>query len=255
MQPVHASLKPPFYRSRVTRLAYPLIALLLAGCGDDRPPAAQDLADLDRELATDNAHDPALTAALADQIMVDPALVQSANAHAVRPPDQPQSAGIAPDQPPVDPVPAAAVPAAPTSRADCPDCAARRNTLTIGALAERQRDAATAGCAASIGYSATWATRLPDALPLYPGATIREAAGSDANGCRLRVVAFATGASPAKAIGFYHARARAAGYTAEVQADRDSRIVGGTRGDAAFVIYADPRAGGGSDVQMVVNGG
>jgi len=240
----------------VTRLAYPLIALLLAGCGGDRAPATtQDLADLDRELATDNQRDPALTAALAGQIMVDPALVQSANAHAIRPPDEPQSAGIAPDQPPVDPVAASAVPAAPAPRADCPDCAARKNTLTIGALAQRQRDPATANCAAAIGYSATWAARLPEALPLYPGATIREAAGTDAAGCRLRVVAFVTGAPPAKAVAFYHARARAAGYTAEVQADRATRIVGGTRADAAFVIYADPRADGGSDVQMVVNGG
>jgi len=238
----------------------PLLALLtlplLAGCGGDRSSAAaQDLADLDRDLAAGNDRDPALTGALADQIMVDPALVQSANAHALRPADRPATAAVPPDAPLVDPVPAAAAPPIPAARADCPDCAARDGALTIGALAERQRDRATAGCAAGLGYSAGWATRLPAALPLYPGATVREAAGSDRGGCRLRVVAFVTGAPPAKAVAFYHARARAAGYTAEVQADGGARVVGGTRGDDAFVVYADPRPGGGSDVRLVANGG
>lgn len=236
----------------------PLLALLLVGCGGDRGPAdTQDLDALDRDLAAGNQRDPVLTTALADQIMVDPALVQSANAHSVRPADRPTSAGIPPDGSPTDPVPASVVPTSPNPRADCPDCAARNGSLTIGALAERQRNAAIGGCAATLGYSAGWATRLPAGVPIYPGALIREAAGTDAGGCTLRVVAFATGAGPAKAAAFYHARARAAGYATDIQTNGPGRIIGGTRpgnDNAAFVIYADPRSDGGSDVQLVVNG-
>jgi hypothetical protein len=233
--------------------------LLLAGCGDGAPPATQDLDSLDRELTDPNSpgntRDPALTAALADQIMVDPALTQSSNAHAIRPPDRPAGAPTPPELPPVDPVPADALAAAPAPRAGCPDCAARDESLTIGALGQKQRNAATAACASRIGYAPEWANRLPAAVPLYPGASLTEAAGTDANGCRLRIVAFVTGASPAKAMRFYATRARAAGFSAEVQADGATHVIGGTRGEAAYIVYAIPRAGGGTAVDLIVNGG
>jgi hypothetical protein len=238
------------------RALFPL--LLLAGCGK-QPDATSDLDRLDRELtdpnSAGNTRDPAVAAALADPIMVDPALVRSSNAHAIRPPDQPPTGAVPPALPLTDPVADGSVPAAPAARADCPDCKARQAARTAGALGELQRDAATAGCAARVGYSAAWANRLPSSLPLYPGAQVGEAAGTDADGCRLRIVSFVTGAAPAKAVGFYHARARKAGFSAEVQQDGRMQVVGGTRGHAAFVVYATPRPGGGSSVDLVVNGG
>jgi len=231
--------------------------LILAGCSR-APDPATDLESLDRELAQatgpGNVRDPALTAALADQIMVDPALTQSSNEHAIRPAPRPDAAPIPPEPAPIDPVEAATLRAPPAPAATCPDCKAKAGTLTPAALARRQRDPATAGCAARIGYSAEWATRLPDALPLYPGARVTEAAGTDANGCTLRIVSFTTGAAPAKAIGFYYTRATAAGFSAQVQAQGAMRVLGGTRGEAAYVIYVSPRAGG-SEVDLVVNGG
>ncbi|MCI1143741.1 hypothetical protein MOP88_17905 [Sphingomonas sp. WKB10] len=60
---------------------------MLSGCA--KPAATQqDLDSLDKELtagAAGNERDPALTAALRDQIMVDPALTRTANTDAVRP--------------------------------------------------------------------------------------------------------------------------------------------------------------------------
>jgi len=238
------------------RLALPAL-ILLAGCSRAPEPAG-DLDSLDRELAQatgpGNVRDPALTAALADQIMVDPALTQSSNEHAIRPAPRPDSAPIPPEVAPTDPVETASLRTPPAPSATCPDCKAKAGTLTPAALAQRQRNPATAGCAARVGYSAAWATRLPDALPLYPGARVTEAAGTDANGCALRIVSFTTGAPPAKAIGFYYTRATAAGFSAEAQAQGAMRVLGGTRGEAAYVIYATPRAGG-SEVDLVVNGG
>ena len=220
-----------------------LAPLLLAAC-QKAPQPATDLDTLDRELA--QATGPGNTR--------DPALTQSSNEHAIRPAPRPDSAPIPPGPAPGDPVDAASLRAAPTPGATCPDCKAHVGAFTAGALAGRQRDPRTSGCAAKVNYSAVWATRLPDALPLYPGARVAEAAGSDADGCSLRIVSFATGAPPAKAISFYYTRATAAGFSAEVQSHGGMRVVGGTRGEAAYVIYARPHAGGGSEVDLIVNG-
>lgn len=233
-----------------------VVALLstLAGC--EKPePSVEDIDGLTRELAaaqTGNIRDPAVAAALAAPIMVDPGLAQSANTHVIRPPPHPASGKLPIAPLPADPLPALRMPVA---AKDCPDCAARRGTLTIGALAQRQRDPRTARCATRIGYSAMWAIRLPNGFSLHPAARVIEAAGCDTPGCTLRIVSFATSAPPAKAIAFYHARAGEAGFTGKVQANGSTQIVAGTKGDAAYVVYAAPRAGGGTTVDLIVNGG
>lgn len=236
-----------------------LLLLALAGCG--RAPSAEtDLDALDRELANAAvpARDPALTAALADQIMVDPTLAQGSNANAVRPPPRPDPGST----PPIDiariadPTNPATLRHAPAAR-DCPDCATRRGALTPATLAARQPapSLGRADCAARIGYSAGWANRLPAALPLYPDARVAEAAGSNGGGCSLRVVSFASGAAVDRVIDFYYTRATAAGYSAEHRADGAEHLLAGTRGDAAYAVYVSPRAGGGTSVDLVANAG
>lgn len=246
--------KPP----RATALAILLIAspLALAACG--KPPGAQqDIDRLDRELAAGNAADPMLATALDDQIMVDPALAQSSNVNAIRPPDRPASGAM-----PADDIAAKALPGdtarvhrAPAAGGACPACAAKKGALTLGELARRQRNPSVSGCAPRLGYSAAWATRLPAALPLYPDARVIEAAGADADGCRLRVVSFASAAPVDRVIDWYDARATAAGYSAAHEADADGDVLGGTKGDAAYVVYVAPRRGGGSSVDLIANAG
>ena len=244
-------------RPGVTRFARPLLLvvlpLALVACGK-QPAASTDLDDLDRELTAANQSDPVLTAALRDQIMVDPTLRQTANDKSIRPPSRPDPGAIPPDgigaRPDgVDPATLTTAPAA----GDCPDCRAAAGALTLGELAKRQKNRALADCAARLRYSATWAARLSDAVPLYPDARVAEAAG--ASECGLRVVSFATAAPVDRVIDWYYTRTSRAGFAAEHQRDGAQHVLGGTQGDAAFVVYVSPRDGGGSDVDLVTNGG
>jgi hypothetical protein len=243
------------------RLPLILVALIATVACSRASDAPDDLAQLDRELAAANtadpARDPALTAALQDQIMVDPRLTQQSNANAIRPPNRPDTGAVAPIDiaaKPDGPAPPGLTPA-PAAKGDCPECRARTGALTLGALAERQPDRRTADCAARVAYSATWANRLPAAAPLYPDARVVEAAGVDDATCTLRVVTFRSSAPLARLAAWYYTRGRQAGYAAEHRADGALHVVGGTKGAAAYLAYLRERPGGGTDVDLIANGG
>ncbi|TVV69925.1 hypothetical protein [Sphingomonas solaris] len=106
----------------------------------------------------------------------------------------------------------------------------------------------------TFAYDAAWAGKLPAELPIYPGARVTEAAGSDAPGCKRRIVSFAAAAPVASIIDFYRGRVSRAGYSAEHLAQQGSDVLGGTRGDAAYYISVSP-SGAGSTVDLVANGG
>ena len=244
--------------SAVHRLILPFLPLALAACGP-KGDDAQSLDSLDKELAdTDsgrNAQDPALTAALHDQIMVDPGLTQQSNADAIRPPSRPDPGAVPASVALKDTTDPATLKPAPAASANCPECKAKGGALTLGALAARQPNRSVAECAPKIGYSAGWANRLPQGLPLYPDARVSEAAGADRDGCTLRVVSFASAAAPSRVIDWFYTRSTAAGYAAEHKADGKRDVLGGTHGNAAYVLYVTPHTGGGSDVDLVSNGG
>lgn len=233
--------------------------LLLSACGRGEKPA-DELARLDNELAAagiaDPALDPALAAALQDQIMVDPQLLQQSNANAIRPPDRPDTGTVAPVDIAARPetAPPSGLTAAPEPKGDCPECRARSGALTLGAVAERGRDRRVAGCAGRIGYSAAWANRLPVAVPLYPDARVVEAAGVDEPGCALRLVTFRSSAPLGRLADWYYTKGRSAGYAAEHRAESGTHTVGGTRGGAAFLAYLRPLDGGGTEVDLIANG-
>lgn len=237
------------------RIIIVAVALALGGCGRaaEQP---EGLDRLDAEL-TDNAlaneRDPAVASALRDQIMVDPALTQQSNANVIRPPSRPDPHMIPPEAIGAKPdgVAAASLKAAPVTGRDCPECRARKDAFTLGALAGQQRG--IGGCAAKVAYSATWANRLPADLPLYPDARLSEAAGTDADGCALRIASFRSNAPVARVVDWYNARATRAGYSAEHRAEGGVDVLGGTRGGAAFVLYVSRYGGGGSEVDLVVN--
>ncbi len=249
-------------------LAAVVLPVMLTACGGG--DTQSDLDSLDAELAggtmTGNARDPAVMAALQDQIMVDPALAAQSNTDAVRPPAQPYSGAV-----PVDGIAVAATPAAatggaatgerlrstPVAKGDCPGCMAARESVTLGALAARQKAPGTAACAGNLRYSTHWAQRLPGDLPLYPDARVIEAAGNDAGNCHVRAVSFASSAPLQRVLDFYYTRASNAGYSADHQADGAEHVLGGTRArdDGAFAIFLTSRADGGTDVDMVANRG
>lgn len=239
-------------------------ASLLAACGGTSNET--DLDVIDAELVdAGNRADPAVTGALSDQIMVDPSLAQQKNGMVVRPPSEPYGA----------PKPATDVaaggeggatiagerltraPAPVRSGAECTDCTAARQSVTLGGLAARQRTARSGGCAANLDYSASWANRLPRELPLVPGARVTEAAGANGGDCALRVVSFQSDQPVQTLLDWYYTRATRAGFTGEVQADGDDRVLGGTRArdDGAYVVFVRPRRGGGSEAEVVVNKG
>lgn len=245
-----------------------ILPVALTACGGGDPQ--RNLDSLDAELtdgnASGNARDPAMMAALQDQIMVDPALAAQSNADAVRPPAQPYSGALPADGIAVATRPVAATTGATTSerlkpapaaKGDCPGCTAARESVTLGALAARQTAPGTASCAANLLYSAHWAQRLPGDLPLYPDARVTEAAGNDAGACRVRAVSFASSAPLQRVLDYYYTRASNAGYSAQHQADGAEHVLGGTRArdDGAFAIFLTSRADGGTDVDIVANRG
>ena len=255
--------------TRLRTMGVLLLPLALLACGkraDDR-----NLDSLDNELVeagsgNANSSDPAMTSALHDQIMVDPALAQQSNVDSVRPPAQPYSGGVPPvgiAQPPGDAASAGAAtsetikPAPAPASKDCPGCKAARDSLTLGALASRQTDKRTSGCAGAMRYSARWAERLPADIPLYPGARVAEAAGADTDRCRLRAVTFSTSAKLQTVLDWYHTRVTNSGFSAEHQSDGIEHTLGGARDrdGGAYVLFLTGRRDGGTDVDLVANAG
>lgn len=216
------------------------LALLLSGCGRNGAsvPAAGGGPASDQT-------DPALTDALEDQIMVDPTLSQQRTG-ATRP-------GSAPGQAPIPAIrPAPGGPAiVGLRRAPAPGPGRIRPATTLGELA----GGTVPDCTRNVRYGMAWAQRLPAALPLFPDAQVREAAGNDVPGCDIRVVSFASGAPVDRLVDFYYTYATRAGYDAEHQLAGTTHILGGDRDADAFYATFRARQGGGTEVDLVTNAG
>lgn len=240
---------------RTVFLLVSVAALALAGCSRDGGENAE-LAALDESLANDaaGAPDPALTAALEDQILVDPDLAQQSQRDVARPAGGPAGAQMPAE---VMPTPATAAEtgrllSAPAPAADTGASPSEAERITLGALAQSQ---ARGACEGKIGYSYQWAARMPADMPLYPRARVSEAAGADAAACTRRVVGFATAATVQQVVDFHYTRARQARYSAEHLLSGSEHRLGGTRGDDAFMLFARPRRGGGTEGEIIVNTG
>jgi hypothetical protein len=205
--------------------------LALSGCHHKH--ARKSVDQLDRELTSENAADPALKGALEDQIMVDPQLAAKANAHSIRPPDEPYS-----------------TPLPPTEKRALKDGSTPQ---TLGQTAQSSINAPQAGCNFAVAYSTAWVTKLPSDLPIYPQGHVTEAAGSDTPTCHLRVVSFTSNAPAASVADFYMTHGRDAGYAPSQSGD----TVRGTRAKdgAMFVITIAPTRAGGSQTDIVSNAG
>jgi hypothetical protein len=234
-----------------------IAAAPLAGCRDN-PNAKAELSPLDDGLT--NA-DPAVKGSLEDKIMVDPKLTGQANQNAVTPGNKPVDGGV----PGIAGAKAAtaaeaeaalkagkllAAPKALPFEAGCDGCEAKR-PVTIGALA---RDQAKGSCDGKLTYSNDWANRLPPAFKIYPRATLREAAGIAGGQCNIRVVNFQTAASLQAVLDYYHTMAVRAGYSSDHRLNGNEHMLGGTKGELAYVVMAR-RDGGMTDVDLVASGG
>jgi hypothetical protein len=174
---------------------------------------ANNLAALDRQLVANDA-DPAVTSALNDQILVDRNLSSQSNRNAVRTAAGPAQAQYPPD----------------AGKSGAPPCAGAPLDSDLG-----------------------WARRLPPELPLYPGARVTEAAGTDTSPCRLRAVGFSTADPWDRVLAFYQDQAGRAGYSAGRQTRDGEQILAGTKGDQAFYLIATPGPAG-TQVSLIVGG-
>lgn len=226
-----------------------LVVSLLTACGDAAVPE------------TTPSRDPAIIGALSEPLLSDPDLVgASRNATML------SGGGLAEGGVPLfgpDDQEAArardeaarqlggAIAAAPRA-ATGPAVSAIAQAATAGGVASALPFAAK--CAAALDYSFVWAARLPSAVPIYPRAHAQEAAGSDAGGCRLRVVNFRTPVAVSDVVDFYHASAMRSGLLPRVSMAGKDVVVSGAKGGLSFAIYARQAPDGLTEVDLVTQG-
>jgi len=226
-------------------------SLLLGSCGDGGDNAVDGL---DRSLVSSaNETDPAMTAALEDQIMVDPGLVAQSNDKSVRPTDGPAQAPIPPSA-----GPGGRSPSIPTGALlRTPPAEPVSENPTLGELASAQRAAARGNggkCFSRLRYSMAWADRLPADIALYPDARVTEAAGTDDDGCRVRIVTFTTRAALDRVMDWYYTRALHAGFDSTHQVDGSEHALAGSKDAAAYMLSFRPLTQG-TEIDLVVNFG
>lgn len=212
------------------------LALALAACGGAKQ-AVQGALD----------EDPALTGALGDQIMVDPDLAGQNRGSAALGGGGPANGEL--------PVQSRSPEAIAVARADAARLLGGAIQSAPAPRAHATAAAVTTNCPDKVQYGASWAATLPAALPIYPRGAVQEAAGTDKDGCRLRVVNFITPVGIKDVIDFYYSRSRSAGYSAEYRLEGGDHVLDGTKGTAAYVIYARKLADGLTEVDLVVSGG
>ncbi len=237
-------------RSTVLANVIVMAALGLAACDGGKPaePAGQ-------------GEDPAVAHALAGPLMADPDLASRNNALAAIAGGGPEVVEL----PLFESGPEAI--AAAKSEAEkrvggtiamVPLPSEGSNPVLSDAVTAAQRAAAVKGpgsnCGAKASFAMAWSLRLPQAFAIYPRGHLVEAAGSDSDGCRLRVVRFVTPVEPGDVINFYYTSASAAHFDARHQQSDGVQILTGSKGVAVYAVQARKREDGLTEADIVVNG-
>jgi hypothetical protein len=241
---------PPASRAGPAHLAGIAGLLLVAACSQPE------------QGATDRApEDPLVAEALADPILTDPDLTAQNQVNAALAVAGPVNAAL----PPIDrgeEAIAAATEAAqrlvgsgipPLPEPAKADLRALREAVTAVQMAAAA-GALPAGCAAKVEYTARWAALLPAPLQVYPRGAVEEAAGSDAPGCRLRVVHFKVPVAAADVAAFHHARLRGGGLPVRYAAEGEEHVLRGRRDASSYLIYVREAADGLTAADIVVAG-
>jgi hypothetical protein len=226
------------------------VAFTLSGCTDKPEPAAEK-----------PDKDPALASSLQGPVITDPDLDHLNNAR------QAISGGGAPviELPPIE-TGADAIAAAKSD-------AAKIAKKTIASLPppqdlsdQRLRDAITPAqlarsitgpgknCGDKIEYGYAWSLRLPEFAAIYPRGHVLEAAGTDRDNCRLRVVSFASPVDPADIMAFYETRFQATGLSVQYRQSDAVQVLEGSKAGAAYRIRTRKISAGVTGVDIVVNG-
>lgn len=221
--------------------------VLLAGCGGS-----------DKE-APEPESDPAMTGALEEDLMTDPELSGEAGAAAAA---ADGAVELPPEQRSPEAIAAAkqdAVKKAGGSLESAPEAASGNPTALVESAATaaqvaQQSKAASTDCAAKVSYSASWASRLPAPLSVYPRGAVQESAGTDAQGCMINVVNFVTPVDARDVIDYYYTRVRKAGYSADHHIDGGEHVLGGKNAGKAYVIHARKLDNGLTEVDLVSSG-
>lgn len=221
---------------------------LLAGCGDKEDASADG-----------SESDPALAGALNDEIMSDPELAgQNGGAVGVGsnkvelPPEQRSPEAIASAKTEAARLAGGSLQSAPAPSQGSANSLVEQ-AATAAQVAEAARVAKT-DCSGKVEYSMTWAATLPAPLQVYPRGAVQEAAGTEKDGCRLRVVSFVTPVSPSDVVDFYYTRTRAAGYSAEHKLDGADHVLGGSKAGTAYLVYARATDNGLTEVDLIASG-
>ncbi|MGE4409209.1 MAG: hypothetical protein AB7D33_01410 [Sphingobium sp.] len=108
---------------------------------------------------------------------------------------------------------------------------------------------------ARVDYAMQWAQRLPREFPLYPGANVIEAAGTDEGPCLLRAVSFIIGGAQKDVMDFYASMAKRAGYSVEHEEENSRHALNGMRprDGSSYYIGFSPVEGSRVMVDLVAN--
>lgn len=237
--------------SRLLHLSLvPASLLALAACG--RSDSGDEARDDDQA---------GLALALAAPMMVDPDLTSRNHAEAALAGGGPPVLALPPFAQGGEAVAAAKAEADEISRGAtlaAPGAQGAIDPALRDAVTATQRASAVRGsgkdCGASADYALAWSLQLPAALPIYPRGHLLEAAGSDLDGCRLRVVRFVSPVDAQAMIDFYHTRARSAGFAMRHRAEADVHQLTGSKGGAVFAVQARKREDGLTETDIVANG-
>ena len=241
------SVLPPFV-SATRLLAAAMAAAALSGCANEG-----------EEPAYGDEPDPVVVQALNDQLMVDPDLVGQNEANAAL-------SGSSDASIPLTVATQEAIREA-TQRAEAmlaergggsplPEPARLERVGNVSPLETLGQQAAQipdgGRCLASARYSAIWAARLPEALPVYPRGSTMEALGSDEGGCRLRAVRFHSPVPLGEIASFYYGLAKAEGYSVRYLAAEGQFRLEGEKGSRRFAVQLRPSLEGLSEADLVV---
>lgn len=234
-----------------TRTSLAVLATLASGgCGES---ATDDRAALPR--------DPAVSSALASAIMTDPDLAGQNQGNALLTPGGPADGSLpieaaSPEKAAM--AQAGALALAGGKLAEVPEASSTpalpARALDTSADIAAQLPGLAAGCADKVDYTFAWAARMPAAFPVYPQGHVEQAAGTDRDGCALRVVSFVTPVEPQWVLGFYATLARRSGFGVEHFKADDHQGLAGTKATARYRLFVRPAPGGMTKVDLVTAG-